>query len=309
MIVGHVGIAFGARALDRRGEDACAPLLWLLAASIAPDVCDGVFALGQYCNPEGVFTHSLPAAAILATLFGVAAFLHTRSIVTALLVAALVMLHLPPDYLTGRKALWAGGPVVGLYIYRWGWLDFLAELPFVVGGWWMLRRARFPPRWVVSGLALASLLVVQGSFDVSTAVSGPRAPRVCTRWLVGRSVPGPYNVVLRLERHLRDRPHDDGATEVVPEQLLVRGRDFGGVRVRLDRVEFVDAEVHVERLTGSELHGLAVHDDVHDAIAALRRLAHDQGAAPGSAAAAVTSARLAALTMLHLDADDVLQER
>jgi hypothetical protein len=181
MIVGHVGIAYGARALDRREEGARAPLLWLLAASVAPDMLDGLFALGRYCNPEGVFTHSLPAVAILATIFGVAAFLHTRSVTSALLVAALVMLHLPPDYLTGRKALWAGGPVAGLYIYRWGWLDFLAELPLVIGGWWMLRRARFRPRWVVSGLALAALLAVQLAFDVPTEVVGPRAPRVCTR--------------------------------------------------------------------------------------------------------------------------------
>ncbi|MFI5245453.1 MAG: metal-dependent hydrolase [Gemmatimonadales bacterium] len=181
MIVGHVGIAFGARALDRREEHVRAPLLWLLAASVAPDMLDGVLALGQYCNPEGVFTHSLPAAAILAAIFGVAAFLHTRSAATGLLVAALVMLHLPPDYLTGRKALWPGGPVAGLYIYRWGWLDFLAELPIVAGGWWLLRRARFTPRWVVSGLALAALLAIQGAFDASTQVNGPRTPRVCTR--------------------------------------------------------------------------------------------------------------------------------
>src|SRR5471032_2429756 len=114
MIVGHVGIAFGARALDRRESAVRAPLLWLLAASIAPDLLDGAYALGGYCNPAGAFSHSLPAAAILATLFGVAAFLHTRSAATALLVLGLVLLHLPPDYVTGRKALWSGGPVIGL---------------------------------------------------------------------------------------------------------------------------------------------------------------------------------------------------
>jgi hypothetical protein len=118
MIVGHLGIAMGARSLDRRSPAAAAPLLWLIAASVAPDILDGVYAFGQYCNPAGAFSHSLPAAAILATLFGLAAFLHTRSAGTALLVAALVMFHLPPDYVTGRKALWSGGPVIGLYVYR-----------------------------------------------------------------------------------------------------------------------------------------------------------------------------------------------
>ena len=166
---------------SRRATDARAPLLWLLAASVAPDMLDGAYSLGGYCNPAGAFSHSLPAAAILATIFGVAAFLHTRSAATALLVTGLVMLHLPPDYVTGRKALWSGGPVVGQYIYRWGWLDFLVELPVALAGWWMLRRARYTPAWVVSRLALAALLVVQLSFDVTTQVNGTRTPRACSR--------------------------------------------------------------------------------------------------------------------------------
>lgn len=181
MIMGHVGIAYGARALDTREPAARAPLLWLLAASIAPDLLDGVYALGKYCNPEGVFSHSLPAVAILAVVFAVAAYLHTRSLATALLVGGLVLLHLPPDYLTGRKALWPGGPVVGLYVYRWGWLDFAVELPVIAGGWWLLRRARYTPRLVVSGVALGALLAVQLSFDTATEVSGPRQPRACSR--------------------------------------------------------------------------------------------------------------------------------
>ena len=181
MITGHVGIALGARALDRRDAALRAPLLWLLAASVAPDALDGVYALGSYCNPDGVFSHSLPVVAILATALGTLAFLTTRSVGTALLVALLVALHLPPDYLTGKKGLWPGGPVVGLYIYRWGWLDFLAEVPVVVAGWWMLRRAGYTPRLAVSGFALAALLVVQASFNVQSEVSGPRPQRTCTR--------------------------------------------------------------------------------------------------------------------------------
>lgn len=181
MIMGHVGIAYGARSLDRRPASAAAPLLWLVAASIAPDLLDGAFALGHYCNPAGAFSHSLPAAAILAAIFGVAAFLHTRSAATAFLVAGLVMLHLPPDYVTGRKALWSGGPVIGLYIYRSSWLDFLVEVPIVIGGWWMLRRTSFTPRVLVSGLALAALLTVQAGFDLEGQVNGTRPPRECSR--------------------------------------------------------------------------------------------------------------------------------
>jgi hypothetical protein len=181
MIVGHVGIAYGARSLDRREPASAAPLLWLMAAAVAPDLLDGLIALGKYCNPEGVFSHSLPAVAVLAVAFGVAAFLHTRSVFTALLVAALVLLHLPPDYITGRKGMWPGGPVVGLYVYRLPWLDFLIEAPVIVVGWWMLHRARFSPRWVVSGLALAVLLTVQLGFDLKSELTGPRPPRECKR--------------------------------------------------------------------------------------------------------------------------------
>jgi hypothetical protein len=181
MIVGHLGIASGARALDRREPGAAAPILWLAAASVAPDMVDGVLALGKYCNPEGLFSHSLPVVAILATLFGCAAFLHTRSSVTALLVAGLVVMHLPPDFITGRKVLWPDGPVVGLYIYRWSWLDFVVELPIIVGGWWMLRRTNFRPRLAVSVLALVALVSVQAAFDLSTQVNGPRQQKPCTR--------------------------------------------------------------------------------------------------------------------------------
>jgi hypothetical protein len=181
MIMGHVGIAYGTRSLDQRPASAAAPLLWLVAASIAPDILDGAFALGHYCNPAGAFSHSLPAAAILAAIFGVASFLHTRSAATAFLVAGLVMLHLPPDYVTGRKALWSGGPVIGLYVYRWSWLDFLVEVPIVVTGWWMLRRTSFTPRVLVSGLALAALLAVQAGFDLEGQVNGTRTPRECSR--------------------------------------------------------------------------------------------------------------------------------
>lgn len=181
MLVGHVGIALGARALDRREEDARAPLPWLLAASVAPDLLDGVYSLARFCNPQSVFSHSLPAVAILAVLFGILAALHTRSMATALIVAALVVLHLPADYVTGHKALWIGGPVVGLNIYRWDWLDILVELPVILAGWWLLRRTRFTPRWVVSGVALAALLAVQASFGIASKLIAPSIHWTCKR--------------------------------------------------------------------------------------------------------------------------------
>jgi hypothetical protein len=181
MIIGHVGVSMGAAALDRRPKAARAPLSLLLAAAIAPDMVDGVLAAGRYCNPDGVYSHSLPAVAALALLFGVAAFLYSGRAATALLVAGLVALHLPPDYLTGLKPLWPDGPLLGLHFYRWPWLDLLVEAPVIVAGWWMLRRARYTPRWVVSGLALAALLALQVTFDARIVIAGPQPARQCGR--------------------------------------------------------------------------------------------------------------------------------
>jgi hypothetical protein len=181
MMVGHFGIAYGVRALDTREVDERVPLLWLLAAAIAPDILDGIYALGKYCNPDGLLSHSIPAVAILAVLFGAGAFLHTRNATTALIVAGMVLLHLPPDFITGRKLLWSGGPVIGLYIYRTPWLDMLVEVPVIIGGWWMLRRTPFRPRLAVSWLALAVMLAVQVSLDTQSQVNGPRARPACTR--------------------------------------------------------------------------------------------------------------------------------
>ena len=61
MIVGHVGIAFGARALRRD-----VPLVVLMVAAFLPDVGDGALRLATICNPYGTYTHSLPASALLA---------------------------------------------------------------------------------------------------------------------------------------------------------------------------------------------------------------------------------------------------
>ena len=70
---------------------------------------------------------------------------------------------------------------MGLYIYRWDWLDVAVELPIIVSGWWLLRRTRFRPRWVVSGLALAALLAVQASFGVASKLVAPRVHWTCNR--------------------------------------------------------------------------------------------------------------------------------
>src|SRR5690349_1691432 len=105
MISGHLGLALAARAFKRE-----ASLVWLVAASVAPDLVDGAFALVRACNPWQVYSHSLPAVAVLACVFGVGALLTTGSKPTAALAAGLVVSHLAVDFVTGEKLLWPHGP-------------------------------------------------------------------------------------------------------------------------------------------------------------------------------------------------------
>jgi hypothetical protein len=181
VIVGHVGIAFGARALRRD-----VPLVLLMVAAFLPDVGDGVLRLVAICNPYGTYTHSVPASALLAAATAALALAWSRSRALALVAGGLVLTHLPVDLITGQKALWPGGPVAGLYLYRFPVWDFIIELPVVVLGWWMLRRAGGAPTWAMSVLTLASLLAVQAGADLRNARRSLRPPNSCERTALRR---------------------------------------------------------------------------------------------------------------------------
>ena len=61
MIAGHLGIA-GAVYAARRGSS----LPWLLVAAMAPDGVDALFVLAGICNPHGLYSHTIPAAVLIA---------------------------------------------------------------------------------------------------------------------------------------------------------------------------------------------------------------------------------------------------
>jgi len=174
LIVGHLGIALGVRA---RWRDT--PLLPLFAASILPDLVDGPIRVLQLCSPFGLYSHSLPAVAILATIAAAAAFVFTRSRTTALVFALVVALHLPADYITGQKILWADGPIIGLFVYRWPLIDFFVELPIIAAGWYLHRRRATMPPWVLTGLALAAFGAGQALADYRSWLHGPHTPNEC----------------------------------------------------------------------------------------------------------------------------------
>jgi hypothetical protein len=62
---------------------------------------------------------------------------------------------------------------LGLALYQRPLLDFLAEVPIALGGWWMLRRSGRGPRWAALGAAALSLVVVQAVFDGLNAGTKP----------------------------------------------------------------------------------------------------------------------------------------
>ena len=173
MIVGHVGVAAATRSVWRR-----ASLPWLLVACVAPDVVDVTLAVVGVCNPYGLYSHTVPAAALLAAVIGGAALLVTGSRATALASALMVMLHLPPDLITGHKIFWPGGPMIGLYVYQRPLLDFVIEVPILVAGWWLLRRSRSAPAWATSAVVLLVLIAGQAALDL--AAGHGMKPSACT---------------------------------------------------------------------------------------------------------------------------------
>lgn len=162
MVTGHLATAYAARRRWPRAN-----LLALLLASIIPDLADFALPQGDQCRTAcGLYTHAAPAVFVLALA---AAFLaweifHRRA--TAYLVAALVLLHVAMDLVTGLKPYWPGGPPLGLALYNHAPADFILEVALVAGGWLLLRRGEDPPKLAVHPAALAALVAVQGVMDL-----------------------------------------------------------------------------------------------------------------------------------------------
>ena len=177
MIIGHFAIAAGAHATWRDSS-----LLWLLAAAIAPDAVDAMFVMAGICNPHGLYSHTLPAAALIAAVMGGVAFLATDRRATGLLAAALVLAHIPLDYVTGYKLFWPGGEIMGLHLYERPVADFVLEAAVVLGGWRLLRKTSGAPRWATGRLALVALLALQAAMLIVGEASGDGVkPSACSR--------------------------------------------------------------------------------------------------------------------------------
>ncbi len=103
MYMGHFGIALGARRWLRP-----LPLVWLLFASIAPDLYDALAGLMPALDTGGI-SHTLPGAVGAAISFALATALICRNGALALGVGLLALSHTATDYLTSRMPVWPGG--------------------------------------------------------------------------------------------------------------------------------------------------------------------------------------------------------
>jgi len=174
VITGHLGIA-GAAHASRRDSS----LPWLLGAAMAPDVVDGLFVVARQCNPHGLYSHTVPAAALLAVIVGAVAYYFTDQRATGLLSALLVLAHLPPDYVTGHKLFWPGSAMMGLRLYDHPLGDFVLEATLVFLGWWLVRSRPWAPRWATGRATLIGLLVIQIAVEGVGAARGGLKPSAC----------------------------------------------------------------------------------------------------------------------------------
>ncbi|MEO8560611.1 MAG: metal-dependent hydrolase [bacterium] len=174
MITGHLGVAATANATRRDST-----LIWLLGASLAPDLVDALFVVAGRCNPHGLYSHTLPAAALIAAVTGGVVFLATSQRATGLLAMLVALAHVPLDFITGYKLFWPGGEMRGLRLYDWPVLDFALEAALVAFGWWLLRSRSWAPRWAVGRSALVALLMLQATADIVGHARGGVKPSAC----------------------------------------------------------------------------------------------------------------------------------
>ena len=146
---------------------------------MAPDGVDALFVVAGICNPHGLYSHTIPAAVLIAALTGAVAYFATDRRATGALAALLVLAHLPADYVTGRKLFWPGGDLMGWYLYGRPLLDFALESMLAAGGWWLVRASGRAPAWATGTLALAAMLLLQGTLDVAGSRRGGVKPSAC----------------------------------------------------------------------------------------------------------------------------------
>lgn len=175
MIIGHLGVAFAARAKWPRLS-----IYWLLFATLAPDLLrPALAATGMSTAYTTRYSHLLPWSALLALVLGLVALALFRSSPAAVVTAAVVLSHILLDAVSGAKALWDGGPA-GLNAQRYQQLELVIEAALCWWGWRMLRRSS-TRTWLGRRTTLAALLAFETLFQAWSLNQRPYATR-CWVW-------------------------------------------------------------------------------------------------------------------------------
>ena len=158
MYIGHVAAALVAKRVRPS-----IGLFALLVAAYTPDWVDsGLCLVGAY-DLQGMLSHSVPAV-VLFSLAGFALYaLKTRDWRAALVVAGVILSHVLLDWVTGYKATWPGGPMIGLNLYDYPVADFIVEGVLIVIGAVLYGRT-LPPRqrpWIDVSIMAGALLGLQ----------------------------------------------------------------------------------------------------------------------------------------------------
>jgi hypothetical protein len=169
--IGHLGLA-----LACKGRRPRLSLPWLVLSTQGCDWLDAALLPFMPWARAEIWTHSLVAALIGATVMMLFAHLRHRDRVLSWSVALLYLSHPLLDYPTGLKPTWPGGPWIGLQLYTRPLADFLLETSVIALGWVIYRRS-LPEEQQNSALAwalLGGLLALQLGCDLHLAsLHGP----------------------------------------------------------------------------------------------------------------------------------------
>lgn len=175
MIIGHLGIAFGARARWPRLS-----VYWLMVATMAPDLFRGVLAATGMSNGfTNRYSHVLPFSLLLALALGLVALVLFRDPLAAVVTVIVVLSHIVLDAVSGQKAIWDGSPP-GLNVQRYVQVELMIEGALAWWGWRLMRRSP-SPTWLSRRSVLAALLVFETAFQAWTLEQRPYATR-CWVW-------------------------------------------------------------------------------------------------------------------------------
>jgi hypothetical protein len=159
---GHAAIAL---ALSRR--ETRVPVVLLVLAAYGPDWLDLLLTFPAKSQDMAVYTHSLSAVLIGASL-AAGLYAATRRPGARILFLAW-LLHWPADLFTGRKPVVFSQPLIGLDLYNLPWADFALEALLVAIGC-AIYAGRFAPRAELRRVVVilgAALIVLQAAVDVA----------------------------------------------------------------------------------------------------------------------------------------------